>query len=271
MLMEAMAAVSFLAAVLLPPLCGWLREPSDLWIPAVILLGGFLALILLFFVFVLVSSLLIGTKRTPRPGKSWYRAVVIQAAHILSRLARVYVRVEGQHKLPRQPYVMVSNHLSMFDPLVCLDMFREFPLAFISKPENFKIPAVGPFVRMCGFLTIDRENPRNAMRTIHTAVDLLDGGKTAIGVYPEGTRSKTGKLQAFHNGVMKIAQKSKTPLVIVAVQGTDRIARRFPLRSTLVYVSVLETVEPAVFEGWSSAELGDYVHRRLEIFLSEDV
>ena len=105
--------------------------------------------------------------------------------------------------------MFVGNHRSNFDPIIEWLVLKPWDIAFISKGENFKIPFFGRIIRKCCFMPIDRENPRKALRTINKASDLLQSGEVSIGVYPEGTRSKTGELLPFHDGVFHIAKKAR--------------------------------------------------------------
>ena len=124
------------------------------------------------------------------------------------------------------------------------------------------MPFFGRIIRKCCFLPIDRENPRKAIPTINRAAKLLKKQEVSIGIYPEGTRSKTGKLLPFHNGVFKIAQKAEAPIVVLSITGTERIAKRTPFRTTDVYLDVLE-VFPNIKE--TKTELiGTAVRRLIE-------
>lgn len=98
-------------------------------------------------------------------------------------------------KLPKnERFLLVCNHRSKFDPILTWYVLRDYNLAFISKPENF---------RRCCFMAIDRENPRNALKTIHQAAELIKQNEVSVAVYPEGTRSKTCELLPFHNGICR--------------------------------------------------------------------
>lgn len=119
--------------------------------------------------------------------------------------------------------MFVGNHRSNFDPIIEWLVLKPWDIAFISKGENFKIPFFGRIIRKCCFMPIDRENPRKALRTINKASDLLQSGEVSIGVYPEGTRSKTGELLPFHDGVFHIAKKAGTPIVVMSIRGTEQI------------------------------------------------
>ena len=122
----------------------------------------------------------------------------------------------------------MSNHRSNFDPMVQWWVLRRWPLAFVSKPSNMRKFVIGPFVRRCCFLPIDRENARNALTTINAAANLIRAHVCSFAIYPEGTRSKSGELLPWHAGSLKIAQKANVPIVVGTVEGTERIARNVP-------------------------------------------
>lgn len=198
--------------------------------------GGYLAAILL-------GALLVNPRKTYHRESPVYRFLLNSATWLGLKLTGVRVHVTGMEKLPKnQKLLFVGNHISNYDPIVTWYALRKWNIAYISKPENFKIPLFGRIIRKCCFLPIDRENPRSAIATIHQAAEILAAGETSIGVYPEGTRSRTGQLLPFHDGVFKIAKKAGVPIAVVAVEGTDRIYRNVLRRRTDVYLEVLEVI-----------------------------
>ena len=64
--------------------------------------------------------------------------------------------------------------------------------------------------------------------------------EVSVGIYPEGTRSKTCQLLPFHNGVFKIAQKAEAPIAVLSITGTEKISKRTPVQDTDVYLDILE-------------------------------
>ena len=149
----------------------------------------------------------------------------------------------GLEKVPTDTeYLFVSNHRSNFDPMVQWWVLRRWRLAFVSKPSNMRKFVIGPFVRRCCFLPIDRENARNALTTINAAADLIRAHECSFAIYPEGTRSKSGELLPWHAGSLKIAQKANVPIVVATIEGTERIAHNVPWRRTHVYLSIREVI-----------------------------
>ncbi len=231
--------------------------------------GLFIGLILLHLIICFFAGIFTDMKKPCLKRRPFYRKVAAWTASGLMRIMRTRVYVSGD-ELPDCRFLLVSNHRSCFDPIICIDKFRRHEIAFISKPENFKIPLAGRFVHNCNYLPIDRDNARNAMRTINTAVDLIKNDICSMGIYPEGTRSKDGSLGAFHDGVMRIATKAKVPIAVVTVQGTEDITRNFPFRSTDVTMKVERIITPEEYTGLGYHELGDSVRDIMLSSLGED-
>ena len=119
--------------------------------------------------------------------------------------------------------------------------------------------------RLC-FMAIDRENPRNAVKTINRAVDLMNRDVATIGVYPEGTRNYGDGLLPFHNAMFKIAQKANVPVVIITVKGTYEIQKNYPLHRSHVYIDVLDVIDAETVKKTKTAILGEKVR---EIMLNK--
>lgn len=184
---------------------------------------------------------------------------------MLLACCRVRLHVTGTEKVPDGSFLLVQNHRSAFDPVVTGWVLRRRQLAFVSKPENLRLPAVGAVLRKAGTLAVDRENDREALRTILTAADLLRRNVTSIAVYPEGTRNRGEGLLPFRNGAFKIAQKARVPIVITSVRGTDEIFRRFPWRHTDVFLEIRTVMDAETVKNMKTAEIGSAVR---EVLLS---
>ena len=141
---------------------------------------------------------------------------------LLAVLARC--SVEGTERLPRDgAFLIVSNHLSLIDPPV-LGALIPRRIVFMAKEELFHAPIIGQLVSWYGAFAIRRgEADRQALRK---AVGVLEHGQV-LGMFPEGTRSKTGKMNEAHPGAALIALLSGATVVPVAITGTDRV--RSPL------------------------------------------
>lgn len=212
--------------------------------------------------FVLLMGLIALTvdKEKPQPQPvPFFHMMVTYVMGLLATLVRVRIHLTGAERLPEGRWLLVGNHRSAFDPIVTGWALRKHVIVFISKPENLRIPIVGEFVHKAGFLGIDRENDRAALRTILSAAELLKQDFASVAVYPEGTRSRGEAMLPFRNGVFKIAQKAKVPVVVAAIRGTEQIARRFPLRATDVYLDICGVMDAQTVLASKTHEIGEVV------------
>ena len=131
----------------------------------------------------------------------WYRYMMIAG--------RLRVHVTGYDKVPfGKRFLLVSNHCSKFDNFIQCAVLKKTQIAYVSKPENFKIPIGGRFMRRGLYLSMPKNNNREEFKTVMTAIQYLKEDKVSIGIFPEGTRSKDGNLQEFKPGAFKIAEKA---------------------------------------------------------------
>ncbi len=134
----------------------------------------------------------------------------------------VRVTVRGLEKLDRsQTYIFCSNHLSYMDPPIIVACLRH-PICFIAKKSLFAIPVFGWALRAAGHVPIDRENVRNALRSLEKAEAKIRAGASVI-VFPEGGRSLDGRLQPFLRGAFRLAIETQAPVVPIALAGTREI------------------------------------------------
>jgi 1-acyl-sn-glycerol-3-phosphate acyltransferase len=122
---------------------------------------------------------------------------------------------------PEKPYIFAANHQSQFDIFV-LQGFLGVDFRWLAKKELFTVPIWGPAMRRAGYIPIDRSHGRQAIKSLDEAAQKIAAGTSVI-IFPEGTRSKDGKLHDFKAGAMILAVKSGVPIVPVAILGTYEI------------------------------------------------
>ena len=227
----------------------------------VLFLAGFFGSLLVFVLILTVVSLFVDTSKPQERPAPFFAAIVTYVMGLLTVLFRVRVHVSEKVPLPEGKWLLVGNHRSAFDPIVTGWALRKYGLEFISKPENLRLPMVGPFLHKAGFLAIDRENDRAALRTILAAAERIKSGAASVAVYPEGTRSHGEGMLPFRNGVFKIAQKARAPIVVVAVRGADRVAKRAPWRATDVYLEVCGVLDAETVARHKTNEIGEVVQK----------
>ena len=221
--------------------------------------------ILILLPFTFICSLFINPKKEYDKNSKFYRKLLHTYTWLVLKLLRVKIDVTGIEKIPQNTrFVLVGNHRSNFDPIITWLVFKRYDLAFISKESNFKIPVFGRIIRKCCYMAIDRENPRNAIKTINRASNLIKSNEVSVAVYPEGTRNKEGNgLLPFHNSVFKIAQKANVPIVIVGVSGTESIHKRTPWKRTHVQLQVLDVINAENVMAMKTNEIGEIVRNTL--------
>ena len=183
----------------------------------------------------------------------WYRYMMIAG--------RLKVHVTGYDKVPfGKRFLLVSNHCSKFDNFVHCAVLKKTQIAYISKPENFKIPIGGRFMRRGLYLSLPRGNTREEFLVIMKAIEYIKEDKVSIGIFPEGTRSKDGKLQEFKPGAFKIAEKAKCPVLVCSMKGTFEIHKNWPWKTSHVYMDILDVIDPAVWQEKNTVEVSQYAH-----------
>lgn len=222
-------------------------------------------LLLLLFPFVAIGSLFIDPKKEYEKNSPFFRKILYWYTWLGLKLCRVKVRTEGMENVPQNSrFVLVGNHRSNWDPLIVWYVFRKYDVAFLSKESNFKVPVFGRWVRKCCFMKIDRENPKNALKTVEKASELMKKDEVSIGVYPEGTRNKENKeLLPFHNSVFKIAQKADAPIVVIAMDGAEEIRKRTPWKRTNVSLRVCDVIAAEDVAAMRTAEIGKRVRDKI--------
>ncbi len=183
----------------------------------------------------------------------WYRYMMIAG--------RLKLHVNGYDKVPcGKRFLLVSNHCSKFDNFIQCAVLKKTQLAFISKPENFKIPIGGRFMRRGLYLSLPRGNTREEFKVIMKAIEYIKDDKVSIGIFPEGTRSKDGNLQEFKPGAFKIAEKAKCPVIVCSMKGTFEIHKNWPWKTSHVYMDILDVIDPSVWDEKNTVEVSQYAH-----------
>jgi 1-acyl-sn-glycerol-3-phosphate acyltransferase len=129
------------------------------------------------------------------------------------------IRIEGRWPPGRGAYVVVANHQSFLDIFLISNVPHE--MKWVAKKELFKIPWVGWAFFLVGDLAIDRGDSASALKLLTKARRYLDNGMSVM-IFPEGTRSRDGKLLPFKAGAFKLAVDAGVPVLPIAVSGTSQ-------------------------------------------------
>ena len=155
--------------------------------------------------------------------------VAVPWAKGILRVCGIKVDVSGKENVdPDVPRVYMVNHQSYFDVFVVLACLP-LDFKFLLKEELMRIPLLGPAMRHAGYIGIERDDPRKAIKSMNLAAQRIKGGASVL-IFPEGTRSLDGNLGSFKKGGFNLALKSGCDIVPVTISGTARIVPKGSLK-----------------------------------------
>ena len=224
--------------------------------------GAFLGLLLLHVLVLALACLFVNKKDSDPKRFPFYRKLIILSVGPMLQAGRVRVELVGAEKLPAGGFLLVGNHRSDFDPITAMWALRKWGLTFVTKKENVDIPVGGRIIVGSGCLSLDRSDDKQGLMVIRQAVRRIRAGD-AIGIYPEGTRSKTGELLPFRVGCFKAAQWAKCPLVVLKVENSELVEKNFLRRRTTVRLTVKAVLPYDEIADMDTAEIGERVRNIL--------
>lgn len=153
---------------------------------------------------------------------------------------------------PRRPYICVSNHLSQGDPPII--SWVPWEMKWVAKAELFRLPPAGWLLQMSGDIPVDRRDRESRANVLKRARHYLER-RCSVMFFPEGTRSRDGKVHRFANGAFRLAMKENVPVLPIAIDGTQEALPKhsiwFDPAPAPIRVRVLPPVHP------SSVDAGD--------------
>ena len=262
MLLGSIFVLSLAAAVGLCLLGGGFGGLQFLWMLPLGFACCFLALLVVAFLFLLLLCAFVDPSKPREKDSPFYRAVAGQYIHLLMVLLRVRVHTEGLEKTPKEGrFLLVSNHLHEADPAVMLRFFPKSQLAFVAKKEAGTMFVVGKIMPMLLCQLINRENDRDALRTIVRCIQILREDKASVAIFPEGGIHDDRKFYPLKPGVFKIALKANVPIVVCSLRNTNHIIKNaLRLRPTDVHLHLLEVIPAEALAGKNTVEIAHYVH-----------
>ncbi len=248
------------------------KESYSFWAVPTVFLGFWLALILLHtIVFVLLILCTSTKKKHSLLAEGVFRVMLKTTLPTILWLARVEINTGGLEKLTdSKKTLFVCNHQFDFDPIIILSAFPDSVISFIGKKDIIEeMPFVAKAMSLLSCLFIDRENDREAAKTIISAIKVLKESDRSIGLFPEGYCSKTGELQPIRNGSLKIATKAKVPIAVCVLNNTRTIPKNMFRHKTAIPFRLVDVIMPETYENMTTVELGDIIHSKMETALKE--
>ncbi|MDG2051395.1 MAG: lysophospholipid acyltransferase family protein [Myxococcota bacterium] len=165
--------------------------------------------------------------------------------------------------------VYVANHLSLVDILVLFRLFSHFK--WVSKIENFRVPLIGWNMYLNGYVPLTRGHKHSVVKMMARCDQLLADGNSIM-MFPEGTRSTSGRMRRFKLGAFELALRNQVPLQPIAIRGTGNALpkRGFVLQGRHpISIDVLEPIRPDQYGQDDAEALALRVRRALMTELGE--
>ena len=257
MLLKCITGISLLLSVIL-----FVCTNAALWLLPVFFIGLFLLGALLAVAFLWICCARVDMSVPQEEDSKFYRRLMHPYIEALITLVGVRLHTKGLENTPKDGrFLLVCNHQNESDPGILLHFFRRSQLAFISKKENATLFAVNKFMHKTLCQMVNRENDREALKTIINCINILKEDKASIAVFPEGYIHDDRKFHHFRNGVFKIAQKANVPIVVCTMTNTaDSISNLLHLKPSHIDLHLLEVIPAQELQGVNTAQIGQRIY-----------
>lgn len=260
MLIGGILALSAVIACVVCAVSGGFGGYGWLWIWPVTFVGSVLVLALGAFLFLLVMCKRVDQNVPQEDDDPAYRGMMDLYLESLLPLLRVHIKTKGMEKTPKSGrFMLICNHNNDADPIILMRCFRKSQLAFISKKENKDMFVIGPVMHKTLCQLINRENDREALKTILKCIQIIKEDKASIAVFPEGgILSEDDKMHHFRPGVFKIAQKANVPIVVCTLINSQNVlqnVKRF--KRSDVELHLIDVIPAEELKGVTAVDIAE--------------
>jgi len=260
MLLRTIASLSALLAAVL-----FTFGDLPLWILPVLFAGFYLLLLLVAFLVLWAFSAAVDMNKPQEKDSKFYRQLVMLYIEALISLVRLKIDAAGLEKMPEDKRIMlVCNHQNEGDPGILMHYFKRYELSFIAKKEVESMFIMKGLMHKLVCQPINRENDREALKSILKCIQLLKTDEVSVGAFPEGGIFEKDKLHPFRSGVFKIAQKAGVPIVVCTLKGTSDLFHNMKrLKKTHVQLHLLDVIPAEEAKKVNTVELSDRIYRMM--------
>ena len=185
---------------------------------------------------------------------------------VILKMTGVEVTVIGEENIPDEAVLFIGNHRSFFDILLTYSRCKRLT-GYVAKKEMEKVPLLSTWMKFVYCLFLDRENPKEGLKTILQAIEYIKKG-ISICIFPEGTRNKGEELSLlpFKEGAFKIATKPGCPIIPISMNNTQAIFEaQFPrIKKVHVVLEYGKPIYPNELDKETKKHIGTYVQNIID-------
>lgn len=259
MLIRFLMLLSLILSAVVSLVIGAFESYRWLWAMPSLSLGFFVAMLCCLYGYLDLMSRRVDKTVEQDGDDPRYRKLVETMVESLLPFVSLNVKSKGVEKVPAQGrFLLVCNHTCDLDPAPILYALPGRQLAFIAKKEVRDFYLIGAFLHKIQGQFINRENDREALKTIIKCIQIIKEDKGSVAVFPEGRIHDDRKFHRFRPGVFKIAYKTKVPVVVCTLKNNrDMMKNLLHCKGTDVQFSVLEVIQPEEFLDIPTTELAE--------------
>ncbi len=225
----------------------------------------FILVVLVVFLYLLLGIPVLGVlylyRKTNRARADLISLRLVQGAfRVILWLSGTDLTVIGEERVPDEAVLFIGNHRSYFDIVITYARCKRLT-GYVAKKEMLRYPCLRDWMKRLYCLFLDRENMKEGLKTILTAIEYVKSG-ISICIFPEGTRNDGDELSllTFHAGSFKVAEKSGCAIVPMSLNNTASIFEsHIPfIRKTHVVLEYGEPIYPKELDKESQKNLAGY-------------
>ena len=246
-------------------------QDKSLWyllFMVVLLITYFIVYLNIYWLIVLILTFKYRNKEYVGKVNKFYLLNIRMIAGFIIPLQGFKVKKKDFKKIPKEPSLILFNHISDYDPWVLYKLMRG-RYAFVGKKNLLGIPVVRQLASSIGTLYVS-DNKEENYQMVDWAVEYITQKNTSVAIAPEGTRNKTGELKPFKHGGFNIALRSKCPVVLIGFKGMEDILKSTKkFHKGTVSVEVFDVIESKEYENMSAGELAEMCERKYKEYLGQ--
>lgn len=273
MLIVIFAALSLLAGSGLCLLTDAFADLNWLWVLPLGAIGAFVVEMALWFLMVVIMGTVADMEKKQEEDSKFYRWVLQKTIASLLPMMGIRFHTKGfEQKLPEGRFLLVCNHLHDIDPAMILYNFPKSQIGFIGKREVKEMFLIGPFLKKTMGQFVNRENDREALKTILECIRIIQEDKASIAVFPEGYILPDRLFRPLKPGVFKIAQRAKVPIVVCTLQDTHKaLGTVAKLKGADVHLHLVGIIQAEELEGVTTVDVAHRVYNMMAQDLGPDL